>query len=195
MQIHHILPDSEDGPGTYENGIPVCLDCHAEIESRSNMGRKFSPEELTRHRERWFTVVREQPWVLIRASRSSQTETGPLEAMVAELEFNFVVVSGSPTEGYPPLQVKQFERAIATNALDALPHESKSRVLTTYKAIQMVNRFMHELAMLQAGFEMAGRQQYRATNTEMNKLRDGLRDFIPDTTKELEAALGRPSAT
>jgi 5-methylcytosine-specific restriction endonuclease McrA len=36
MHIHHIVPKAENGAGTYENGIPVCLDCHAEIESRSN---------------------------------------------------------------------------------------------------------------------------------------------------------------
>ena len=41
--LHHIKHDAEGGSGEYDNGIPVCLDCHAEIESKSNMGRGFTP--------------------------------------------------------------------------------------------------------------------------------------------------------
>src|SRR5687768_566859 len=98
MQIHHIIPDSEGGAGTAENGIPVCLDCHAEIESKSNMGRRFSAAELVIRRDRWFDVVRDRPEVLLAASQS-QSETGPLEALLAELEFNLASVSGHSEEG------------------------------------------------------------------------------------------------
>ena len=59
LQIHHIQPEAQGGPGTAENGIPVCFDCHAEIESKSNMGRRFTADELRRHREQWFGVVRD----------------------------------------------------------------------------------------------------------------------------------------
>jgi 5-methylcytosine-specific restriction endonuclease McrA len=61
LEIHHIKPKSKGGKGTSENGIPVCFDCHAEIESRSNMGRGFTPAELRRHRNRWFSVVAKHP--------------------------------------------------------------------------------------------------------------------------------------
>jgi hypothetical protein len=112
MQIHHIEPDSENGPGDYDNGIPVCLDCHAEIESHSNMGRSFTAAELKEHRNRWFAIVRDRPEVLIRAAQT-QTETGPLEGLLAELDFNRMSVWGNLDEGFPPLVERQFERAIA----------------------------------------------------------------------------------
>lgn len=77
------------------------------------MGRSFTSDELRQHRDNWFATVRDRPEVLIRAARS-QSETGPLEALLAELDFNRLAVSGNPNEGFPPLAVNQFERAIAT---------------------------------------------------------------------------------
>src|SRR5688572_2035658 len=100
IQIHHIVADAGGGAGDYDNGIPVCLDCHAEIESRSNMGRRFTADELKEHRDRWFAIVRDRPEVLLRASQT-QTETGPLEALLAELDFNRLAVSGNANEGFP----------------------------------------------------------------------------------------------
>jgi hypothetical protein len=79
MQIHHIEPAADGGSGDFENGLPVCLDCHAEIESKSNMGRRFTPAEL-------------------------RGNIGPLEALLAELEFNRIVVSdGTPDDDFPVL--------------------------------------------------------------------------------------------
>lgn len=33
IEIHHIIPQAQDGPDTRENGIPLCFDCHAEVEA------------------------------------------------------------------------------------------------------------------------------------------------------------------
>jgi hypothetical protein len=43
MHIPHIVPEAKDGSGEYDNGIPVCLDCHAEIESRATWGGSSLP--------------------------------------------------------------------------------------------------------------------------------------------------------
>jgi HNH endonuclease len=64
MQLHHIMPESVGGPDTAENCIPLCLDCHEEVGSynpKHPIGRKFSPEELTLHRDLWFEVIRLHP--------------------------------------------------------------------------------------------------------------------------------------
>jgi hypothetical protein len=107
MQIHHIVPEAEGGSGEYFNGIPVCLDCHAEIESKSNMGRSFSAEELRLHRDQWFATVKENPEVLIRAAQT-QTEAGPLQALLAELDFNRIAVVHNIQESCPPLSSRSF---------------------------------------------------------------------------------------
>ncbi|HJZ97004.1 MAG TPA: HNH endonuclease signature motif containing protein, partial [Candidatus Solibacter sp.] len=148
MQIHHIEPEADGGSGDFENGIPVCLDCHAEIESHSNMGRRFTAAELKEHRNRWFTIVRDRPEVLIRAAHS-QAETGPLEALLAELEFNRIAVSdGTPDEDFPVLATEQFRRAIATNALAALAPSVRESVHRVYGLVVRVNYHFEEMARM-----------------------------------------------
>jgi HNH endonuclease len=64
MQLHHITPESEGGPDTADNCIPLCFDCHEEVGSYNPahpMGRKFTVEELKRHRDIWFEFVRSHP--------------------------------------------------------------------------------------------------------------------------------------
>ena len=57
IECHHIQPEGDGGADTYENCIPLCFDCHAEVGSynlRHPRGTKFTPEELRRHRDRWY---------------------------------------------------------------------------------------------------------------------------------------------
>lgn len=65
MEIHHIIPRSQGGEDTEENGIPLCFDCHAEVQAYNPnhpKGRRFRPSELRRHKEQWFTIVARPPW-------------------------------------------------------------------------------------------------------------------------------------
>jgi hypothetical protein len=60
IELHHIKPESEGGPSTYDNCIPLCFDCHAEVQhynSAHPKGTKFSSAELKLHRDRWFDRV------------------------------------------------------------------------------------------------------------------------------------------
>lgn len=82
MEIHHIVPEAEGGEDTEENGIPLCLDCHAEVGSYNPQhpkGRKFTPSELTRHREQWFAVCATPPWVA--ATDSSEGGAPEIEGL------------------------------------------------------------------------------------------------------------------
>jgi hypothetical protein len=60
IELHHIVPEAQNGPNTEENCIPVCFDCHAEVEHynpKHPKGRKFTPNELKGHRDKWFAKV------------------------------------------------------------------------------------------------------------------------------------------
>jgi hypothetical protein len=60
MECHHIVQEAEGGPDTSENCIPVCFDCHADMCSydfKHPKGTKYTPEELRRHRDRWYEKV------------------------------------------------------------------------------------------------------------------------------------------
>ena len=65
MEVHHIIPEEQDGENTEENGIPLCFKCHAEVEaynSKHPKGNKFTPSELKKHKKQWFDICKNPPW-------------------------------------------------------------------------------------------------------------------------------------
>ena len=64
LETHHIV---QSGGDTFENCIPLCFDCHAEVGSYNThhpKGRKFSATELQAHRDRWYQLVRDGKYLL-----------------------------------------------------------------------------------------------------------------------------------
>lgn len=62
IELHHIKPKSKGGADTYENCIPLCFDCHAEVghyNTEHPRGRKFSENELKKVRNNWYLKVKE----------------------------------------------------------------------------------------------------------------------------------------
>jgi hypothetical protein len=61
IELHHIIQKADGGEDTYENCIPLCLDCHAEVKAynpKHPKGRKYTESELQGHRDRWYEKVR-----------------------------------------------------------------------------------------------------------------------------------------
>src|SRR5262249_22800711 len=86
-----IPPAAEGGDDNISNAIPVCFDCHAEIHSYNDKhprGRKFTSGELARHKEQWLKLCSEQPAAALLQPRDSDSEVGPLQALVDEIEYN-----------------------------------------------------------------------------------------------------------
>ncbi len=57
IEVHHIVPESQGGPNTIDNAIALCFNCHAEAghyNPQHPRGLKYSPSELTKHRDRWW---------------------------------------------------------------------------------------------------------------------------------------------
>jgi len=70
MHCHHIFPVARGGADTFENCIPLCLNCHAEAEAYNDqhpLGNKFRPEELKQRRDMFYAAVRLAPIVQQRA--------------------------------------------------------------------------------------------------------------------------------
>jgi len=60
MELHHIKPEADGGEDSLENCIPLCFDCHADVQSYNPShpkGRKYAEAELKQHRDRWFGKV------------------------------------------------------------------------------------------------------------------------------------------
>ena len=57
MELHHIIQKADGGEDTFENCIPLCFECHADmgkIDAHHPKGKSYTPEELKRHRENWY---------------------------------------------------------------------------------------------------------------------------------------------
>ena len=61
IEIHHITPKKEGGKDTLANAIALCFDCHADAGhyfAGHPKGSKLSPNELLKHKEEWFEIVK-----------------------------------------------------------------------------------------------------------------------------------------
>lgn len=64
MELHHIVPAAKGGPGTFENCIPLCFDCHAEVEYYNPAhpkGTRYSPAELRARRDELYASMENAP--------------------------------------------------------------------------------------------------------------------------------------
>ena len=62
IEIHHIVQKADGGSDEFDNAIPLCLDCHAEMgkSDSHHPGRKaYTQSELRRHRDNWYKRVAE----------------------------------------------------------------------------------------------------------------------------------------
>lgn len=68
IELHHIIQSSEGGEDSYENCLPLCLDCHAEVKAynpKHPKGRKYTESELRKHRDRWYEKVKNEHLLII----------------------------------------------------------------------------------------------------------------------------------
>lgn len=67
IEIHHIIQKADGGSDDFDNAIPLCLECHADMGKTDahHPGRKAYPlSELKRHRENWYKRVADNTPVL-----------------------------------------------------------------------------------------------------------------------------------
>lgn len=60
IELHHITPIEQGGDDSFENCIPLCFDCHADIghyNDKHPRGRKYGPAELRQRRDRSLAVA------------------------------------------------------------------------------------------------------------------------------------------
>lgn len=64
IELHHIKQEADNGNDSLDNCIPLCFDCHAEVNHynpRHPKGRKFSEAELKSHRDNWYAKIAGSP--------------------------------------------------------------------------------------------------------------------------------------
>lgn len=86
IELHHIKQKADGGEDTYENCIPLCLDCHAEVKAydpHHPKGRKYSEKELILHRDNWYSKIKLAP--LHQPSRRLHKSTQRVHGMIIHL--------------------------------------------------------------------------------------------------------------
>lgn len=62
VECHHIVPQNEGGPDSFDNCIPLCLNCHGIVggsyNSKHPRGTKISPNELKQRRNMFYERVK-----------------------------------------------------------------------------------------------------------------------------------------
>jgi hypothetical protein len=62
IECHHIVPEAQGGSNLFEKCIPLCFDCHANVEhynAQHPKGNKFTAAELRGHRDAWYQKRKE----------------------------------------------------------------------------------------------------------------------------------------
>lgn len=63
IELHHIKQAAYGGEDTFENCIPLCFNCHADMgkaDPKHNKGKKYTESELIIHRDNWYKAVAER---------------------------------------------------------------------------------------------------------------------------------------
>jgi hypothetical protein len=155
IETDHIRQPADGGDDSIANAIPVCFDCHAEIHSYNDKhprGRKFTPEELVKHKQQWLQLCSERPADAFLRSRDSDRQVGPLQALVDEIEYNLAVAryTASGTAG-APFRDEQFSRAIGVGSIALLASDLKSAIIDAYAAVGRANTISAAAAAKRAG--------------------------------------------
>lgn len=57
IELHHIKQQADGGDDSFENCIPLCFNCHADVKAydpHHPKGTKYTESELRRHRDNWY---------------------------------------------------------------------------------------------------------------------------------------------
>jgi hypothetical protein len=140
METDHMDPKYEKGSDEIENAIPLCFECHAEVHlynDKHGKGRKYTSEELRKHKEQWLEICLKYPQALVQPMNFA--DGGPFYGLVTELEFN-ILQSGL----FMPYQIDEFLRSIKDGTLVLLREDLKGEIMATYALIKSTNQSIKE---------------------------------------------------
>lgn len=111
IECDHIVPRERGGDDVFNNCIPLCFDCHAEVHNyneRHPRGTRYTPTELRKRREIWYRKVR----------TGQLSSTQPSEADRRTLQDLLTLVPSNGTIGW--LRTFHFGGSFDNSDLDDL---------------------------------------------------------------------------
>lgn len=186
IETDHIVPAAESQDHSIDNAIPVCFDCHAEIHAYNPAhprGRRFTPDELRRHRDQWLKICDSRPELFVEASRN--VDIGPIQGLLDELDHDLVISADLDyrTLGFM-FKDGQLTRAIREGVLSTLDDKLRNAVSTAYGAVSKANEAVRNYNGQSSHDHAIGRITERALEAVRNAIpliqaaRDRLIEFV-----------------
>jgi len=183
METAHIEPDNDD----IENAIPVCFECHAEIglyNPRHPKGRRFSANELRKHRKQWLDICENKPEILLDPIRAPNP--GSLERLLNELEFNERVAQELDANKLGCLfETGQFERALADGTLTWLDDRVVQQIQAAYIRMKSANTHLRAFPSIGNPNQRANASEEAQTHAE--KAKEAIQDAIENVRSALQS--------
>lgn len=95
LEFHHIKQEANGGENTFDNCIPLCFDCHADmcgVNPKHPKGNAYSEKELRMHRDKWYKECSTKENVFVEAT------AGDIDAL---FKGKTLVLDGGNAEGHP----------------------------------------------------------------------------------------------
>ncbi len=95
IELHHIIQTKDNGEDSFDNCIPLCFDCHADVKSynpKHPKGKKYSETEVRRHRDNWYKKVKESPGIISSSSSYIQLDRKTFDKLVALLKSDGIML-------------------------------------------------------------------------------------------------------
>lgn len=93
IQCHHIIQEADGGPDTFDNCIPLCPDCHAEVQAFNPRhpfgGTPYHSSELKRRRDDWYAAVAGRSLALATDLHRSPLKYPKSEETRGQVKFNY----------------------------------------------------------------------------------------------------------
>lgn len=182
METDHIIPKSQGGTDDIDNAIPLCFECHAEVHLYNYdhpRGRTFRPIELKKYRQQWLEICKNHPSELV--SERGRSHAGPLSSVLAELEFNEIVIENQKKISIP-FEVQEFHNVVSSGILSIINQEVKQNILATYAQLKHVNELNRLTETRNSPFDgiqsLSLQSEYVAALEMIHATRDSILKFL-----------------
>lgn len=151
IELHHIRQKSAGGQDTFENCLPVCFDCHADMRSYDHKhpkGTKYTEPELTRHRDLWYSKVKGSPAPSYNAE-SREVDRQVFLALVELIPYQRTMSLLQNHSFGAPFRasiLREFDRFVVENDNPAMEFLDSDLEGLRMSLRESINQFSHDLA-------------------------------------------------
>jgi hypothetical protein len=191
IELHHIQQKADGGDDSFDNCIPLCFDCHADMgktDPHHPKGKQYSARELIGHRDNWYQKVKNS--ITSRNVQVCDEDKKLFEKICSifnkEIQFYLseVDLAGShPKDIFDPLYELMHENKDPSFSFINVELESMKATL-----IDVVNKFLNHLSL--HTFLIGPKKPYNATHLWLAN-----HGYIPFPDKETYAQFHEDAKT